>query len=143
MFVTWPLRKRLIAVTAVLTALAGFAIGAATLIGVRSYMVGQLDEELMQATSRQHFVDRDHDRDQTSPLDGPGTAVGTVLVAFNTQGNITATYLNAEANARAFTPVNSPESRRAVGATRFALSVSETRASTEWRFWAPRATPHS
>ena len=103
MFTTWPLRKRLIAVTAVLTALAGLAIGVATLVGIRSYMVGQLDEELIQATDRQHAVDHDHDGDLTSPLNGPGTAVGTVLVAFNSTGAISATYLNAEANARAFT----------------------------------------
>jgi two-component system OmpR family sensor kinase len=102
-FSSWPLRKRLIAVTAVLTALAGIAIGVATLVGIRSYMVGQLDEDLLQATNRHHMVDNNRDPDFGSQLNGPGTSVGTVLVAFNTAGNISAAYLNAEANAREFT----------------------------------------
>jgi len=103
MLSSWPLRKRLIAVTAVLTALAGIAIGVATLVGIRSYMVGQLDEDLLQATNRHHVGDRDRDNDFGTQLNGPGTAVGTVLVAFNSVGDISAAYLNSEANAREFT----------------------------------------
>ena len=52
MFTGWPLRKRLIASSAALTAAAGLAIGGATMVGVRAYMVGQLDEELVSAAQR-------------------------------------------------------------------------------------------
>lgn len=103
MFQSWPLRKRLIAMTAAITALAGIAIGVATLIGIRSYMVGQLDEELVQAAGRIHNPDRDHDGDLGYQLNGPGTTVGTVLVAFNSAGDISAAYLNADATSRKFT----------------------------------------
>lgn len=105
MFSSWPLRKRLIVVTAVITALAGMAIGAATLVGIRAYMVGQLDEELVQATGRLHDPDGDHDHDGDLgyQLNGPGTTVGTVLVAFNAHGEISAAYLNADATSRHFT----------------------------------------
>ena len=105
MFSSWPIRKRLIVVTAVITALAGAAIGVATLVGIRSYMVGQLDEELVQAASRIHNPgrDRDHDGDLGYQLNGPGTTVGTVLVAFNSAGEISAAYLNSDAASSQFT----------------------------------------
>jgi two-component system OmpR family sensor kinase len=104
MFSSWPLRKRLIALTAAITALAGVAIGVATLVGIRSYMVGQLDEELVQAVGRVHNPDRDRDGDIGYQLNGPGTTVGTVIVAFNAHGDISAAYLNTDATSRRFTP---------------------------------------
>ena len=96
------LRSRLIVVTAVLTALAGLAIGVATLVGVRSYMVGQLDEELVQATHRMHTPDRD-DTNPGDQLAGPGTTVGTVLAAFDGKGHASAVYLTDRATAASFT----------------------------------------
>ncbi|MFM6968579.1 MAG: hypothetical protein ACKOWN_06635, partial [Microbacteriaceae bacterium] len=103
MLSSWSIRQRLIVVTAVITALAGVAIGVATLVGIRSYMVGQLDEELVQAAGRLHNPDLDHEGDLGYQLNGPGTTVGTVLVAFNGTGDISATYLNADAASRQFT----------------------------------------
>lgn len=99
----WSLRKRLIAVSAALTALAGIAIGMANLVGVRAFMIGQLDEDLSQTAYRLHTPDRDGD-DISHQLNGPGLTVGTVLAAFDSAGAVTAVYLNSEANAQALSP---------------------------------------
>lgn len=99
----WSLRKRLIAVSAALTALAGVAIGMANLVGVRAFMIGQLDEDLSQTAYRLHAPDRDGD-DISHQLNGPGLTVGTVLAAFDSSGTVTAVYLNSEANAQALSP---------------------------------------
>lgn len=103
MFEGWPLRKRLIASSAALTAIAGLAIGGATLIGIRAYLVGQLDEELVSATHRLQSPDRDGD-DMGLRLDGPGVVVGTVVAAIDSAGVVSAVYLDANASPKAFAP---------------------------------------
>ena len=102
MFADWSLRKRLIVSSAALTAVAGLAIGGATLIGVRAYMVGQLDEELVSAAHRLHIAAQDTD-DVGVQLGGPGMVVGTVLGAIDANGHVTAVYLNANAKPEALT----------------------------------------
>lgn len=150
MFTSWPLRKRLIVVTAAITALAGIAIGFATLIGIRAYMIGQLDEELVQATVRLHEPERDHDDDLGHQLIGPGTAVGTVLVAFNSSGEISSAYLNAQAASAAFTteqlesiPLEGwgPEIRTVHidGAGEFRMSLLGTQSDTNFLIGLPTA----
>ncbi len=104
MFAHWPLRKRLILSSAALTAAAGLAIGGASLVGIRAYLVGQLDEELVQATHRVASPDTDHDGDVVGQLVGPGNKVGTVLAAIDGTGTISAVYLDDNARARAITP---------------------------------------
>jgi two-component system OmpR family sensor kinase len=86
-----------------LTAIAGLAIGGATLIGIRAYLVGQLDEELMSATHRLQGPGRGFDDDGLR-LDGPGVVVGTVVAAIDSSGVVTAVYLDANANPQAFAP---------------------------------------
>jgi two-component system OmpR family sensor kinase len=103
MFEGWPLRKRLIASSAALTAIAGLAIGGATLIGIRAYLVGQLDEELVSATHRLQSPGRGGD-DMGLRLDGPGVVVGTVVAAIDRAGVVTAVYLDANASPKAFAP---------------------------------------
>jgi len=95
-FAGWSLRKRLIISSAALTAVAGLAIGGATLVGVRAYMVGQLDEELISAAQRLHSAasDTDHPGER---LNAPGLGVGTVLAAIDSTGHVSAVYLNANA----------------------------------------------
>ncbi|MEY4312832.1 MAG: hypothetical protein RLZZ319_341 [Actinomycetota bacterium] len=90
--------------SAALTAAAGLAIGGASLIGIRAYLVGQLDEELVQATHRVASPDGDHDGDVVNRLVGPGNTVGTVLAAIDTAGVVSAVYLDDNAQARAITP---------------------------------------
>ncbi len=102
MFNGWPLRKRLIVSSAALTAAAGLAIGGATMIGVRAYMVGQLDEELISSAQRLHAPNNDKD-DVGGQLDGPGMVVGTLVAAFDATGNVSAVYLDAHAARQAFT----------------------------------------
>jgi two-component system OmpR family sensor kinase len=103
MFDGWPLRKRLIAASAALTAVAGLAIGGATMVGVRAYMVGQLDEELVSAAQR--FNASGQGRGEfPERLTGPGTTVGTVLAAIGGDGTVSAVYLDNAATARSFTP---------------------------------------
>ena len=102
MFTGWPLRKRLIFSSAVLTALAGLAIGAATMIGVHAYMIGQLDEELISAAQRIQDPEGTP-RDAGIHLDGPGMAVGTVIAAIDPAGTVSAVYLDARANRQSFT----------------------------------------
>ncbi len=104
MFTEWSLRKRLIITTAVLTAMAGLAIGMANLVGVRTFMIGQLDEDLVQAAERLQNPRENHavGDDFGNQINGAGTAVGTVLAAFDAQGNVSAVYLNADANQRTF-----------------------------------------
>ncbi len=101
MFTGWPLRKRLIFSSAVLTALAGLAIGAATMVGVRAYMIGQLDEELISAAQRIQDP-LGASRDVGLRLDGPGMAVGTVMAAIDPAGTVSAVYLNARADRQSF-----------------------------------------
>lgn len=104
MFEHWPLRKRLIASSAALTAVAGLAIGGATMLGVRAYMVGQLDEDLLQATHRLASPGRDGD-DFGEGVRGPGTPVGTVLAAITPIGGVSAVMLTTNAQSQVL-PVN-------------------------------------
>ncbi len=106
MFADWSLRKRLIIATAVLTALAGLAIGMANLVGVRAFMVSQLDDDLTQAAERLNNPRQGHSfNDEFGyQINGAGTAVGTVLAAFDAAGNLSAVYLNSDANQRTFSP---------------------------------------
>ena len=104
MFAHWPLRKRLILSSAALTAAAGLVIGGASLVGIRAYLVGQLDEELMQATHRVASPDTDRDGDVVNRIVGPGNKVGTVLAAIDTSGHVSAVTLDDTAHARAITP---------------------------------------
>lgn len=106
MFADWSLRKRLIIATAVLTALAGLAIGMANLVGVRAFMVSQLDDDLIQAAERLNNPREGHSfNDEFGyQINGAGTAVGTVLAAFDAAGNLSAVYLNSDANQRTFSP---------------------------------------
>lgn len=106
MFADWSLRKRLIIATAVLTALAGLAIGMANLVGVRAFMVSQLDDDLTQAAERLNNPREGHSfNDEFGyQINGAGTAVGTVLAAFDASGNLSAVYLNSDANQRTFSP---------------------------------------
>ncbi len=101
MFTGWPLRKRLIFSSAILTALAGLAIGGATMVGVRSYMIGQLDEELISAAQRIQ-APPGTSRDGGLHLDGRGISVGTVLAAIDASGRVSAVYLNARADRESF-----------------------------------------
>jgi len=103
MFTGWPLRKQLLFSSAMLTALAGLAIGAATMIGVHAYMIGQLDEELISAAQRIQDPDGTPG-DVGVHLDGPGMAVGTVIAAIDPVGTVSAVYLNARANRQSFSP---------------------------------------
>ncbi len=102
MFTRWPLRKRLIVSSAALTALAGLAIGAATMIGVHAYMIGQLDEELISASQRIQDADGTS-LDVGIHLEGPGMAVGTVIAVIDPAGTMSAVYLDARANRQSFT----------------------------------------
>jgi len=103
MFTGWPLRKRLIASSAALTAAAGLAIGGATMVGVRAYMVGQLDEELVSAAQRFNALGQGRGEFGDS-LSGPGITVGTVLAAVDGSGSVTAVYLDNRAAAQTFSP---------------------------------------
>lgn len=95
----WPLRKRLIASSAALTAVAGLAIGGATMLGVRAYMVGQLDEDLIQATHRLASPSDGRD-DVGERVRGPGTPVGTILAAITPVGGVSAVVLTANAQSQ-------------------------------------------
>jgi two-component system, OmpR family, sensor kinase len=101
-FDRWPLRKRLIVSSAALTAVAGILIGGATMVGIRAYLIGQLDEELVSAAQR--FNSPGQGRGEFDErLTGPGTAVGTVLAAIGSDGRVSAIYLDDRAAARNFT----------------------------------------
>lgn len=103
MFDRWPLRKRLIVSSAALTAVAGILIGGATMVGIRAYLIGQLDEELVSAAQR--FNSPGQGRGEFDErLTGPGTAVGTVLAAIGADGQVSAIYLDDRAAPQAFTP---------------------------------------
>jgi two-component system OmpR family sensor kinase len=102
-FERWPLRKRLIVSSAALTAVAGILIGGATMVGIRAYLIGQLDEELVSAAQR--FNSPGQGRGGFDErLTGPGTAVGTVLAAIGAGGQVSAIYLDDRAAPQAFTP---------------------------------------
>ena len=104
MFERWPLRKRLIVSSAALTAVAGILIGGATMVGIRAYLIGQLDEELVSAAQR--FNSPGQGRGGFDErLTGPGTTVGTVLAAIGADGQVSAIYLDDRAAPQAFTPV--------------------------------------
>jgi len=122
MFTGWPLRKRLIASSAALTAAAGLAIGGATMVGVRVYMVGQLDEELISAAQRIQDPQGTM-RDVGLHLDGPGMAVGTVLAAVDGNGEVTAVYLDNRAAAQTF----SPTQLRDIPATGWGTGIRDVR----------------
>ncbi|MDP4586406.1 MAG: HAMP domain-containing histidine kinase [Microbacteriaceae bacterium] len=104
MFDRWPLRKRLIVSSAALTAVAGILIGGATMVGIRAYLIGQLDEELVSAAQR--FNSPGQGRGEFGErLTGPGTAVGTVLAAIGADGQASAIYLDDRAAPQAFSAV--------------------------------------
>jgi len=103
MLTGWPLRKRLIASSAALTAAAGLAIGGATMVGVRAYMVGQLDEELVSAAQRFNALGQGRG-EFGERLAGPGITVGTVLAAVDGNGSVTAVYLDNRAAPQTFSP---------------------------------------
>lgn len=91
------LRTQLILGSVALTGVAGIALGAASIIGVRTFMLGQLDDEVRQTAQLITSLNRNALREQ---LDGPGFPVGTVI-AVATYGDAKAVYLDERAHAEA------------------------------------------
>lgn len=87
------LRTQLILGSVALTGIAGIALGAASIIGVRTFMLGQLDDEVRQTAQLITTLNRAELRDQ---IDGPGFPVGTVI-AVTAYGQARALYLDERA----------------------------------------------
>ncbi|MDX1893092.1 HAMP domain-containing sensor histidine kinase [Mycolicibacterium sp. 050158] len=82
---TWPLRIRLVAVVTGLGICLCFAVGAGTLLAMRRYLMGQLDDQVLEAQSRSttfYEMGRPPAERFSGPgpmfLDGPGQSAGTV-----------------------------------------------------------------
>lgn len=91
------LRVQLILGSVALTGIAGIAVGAASILGVRGFMLSQLDDEVRQTAQLITTLNRNELRDQ---IDGPGFPVGTVI-AVTTYGEANALYLDERAHAEA------------------------------------------
>lgn len=104
------LRTQLILGSVALTGVAGIALGAASILGVRTFMIGQLDDEVRQTAQLITSLDRDELRQQ---IDGPGFPVGTVI-AVATYGQATAVYLDERAHAEAINDVDLTELKSGV-----------------------------
>ncbi len=89
------LRSRLIIGSVALTGVAGVAIGAASLIGVRGFLVNQLDEDVTQTAALVRSLAAD---ELQSRINGPGLPVGTVIAITN-YGGSQAVYLDRRAHA--------------------------------------------
>lgn len=89
------LRSRLIIGSVALTGVAGVAIGAASLIGVRGFLVNQLDEDVTQTAALVRSLASD---ELQSRINGPGLPVGTVIAITN-YGGSQAVYLDRRAHA--------------------------------------------
>jgi two-component system OmpR family sensor kinase len=89
------LRSRLIIGSVALTGVAGIAIGAASLIGVRGFLVNQLDEDVTQTAALVRSLASD---ELQSRINGPGLPVGTVI-AITSYGGSQAVYLDRRAHA--------------------------------------------
>lgn len=89
------LRSRLIIGSVALTGVAGVAIGAASLIGVRGFLVNQLDDDVIQTAALVRSLAAD---ELQSRINGPGLPVGTVIAITNNVG-AQAVYLDRRAHA--------------------------------------------
>lgn len=91
------LRVQLILGSVALTGIAGIAVGAASILGVRGFMLNQLDDEVRQTAQLITTLNRNELREQ---IDGPGFPVGTVI-AVTTYGEANAVFLDERAHAEA------------------------------------------
>ena len=89
------LRTQLILGSVALTGMAGIAIGAASILGVRGFMLGQLDDEVRQTAQLITSLNREELRES---IDGPGLPVGTVI-AVASYGTASAVRLDERAHA--------------------------------------------
>lgn len=97
---TWPLRVRLVGAVAVLGVGLCIAVGAGTLLAMRSYLVDQLDSQVREAQSRSlmfYSIGKMPFLRFSGPgplfLDGPGQSSGTVG-AVATRGTVTEAAVN-------------------------------------------------
>ncbi|MFM6967963.1 MAG: sensor histidine kinase [Microbacteriaceae bacterium] len=89
------LRTQLILGSVALTGMAGIAIGAASILGVRGFMLSQLDDEVRQTAQLITSLNREELRER---IDGPGLPVGTVI-AVASYGSASAVRLDERAHA--------------------------------------------
>lgn len=89
------LRSRLIIGSVALTGVAGVAIGAASLIGVRGFLVNQLDEDVTQTAALVRTLAAN---ELQARINGPGLPVGTVIAITSNTGS-QAVYLDRRAHA--------------------------------------------
>lgn len=99
------LRTQLILGSVALTGMAGIAIGAASILGVRGFMLTQLDDEVRQTAQLITSLNRQELRER---IDGPGFPVGTVI-AVATYGDATAVRLDERAHAEVIPDENLTE----------------------------------
>ena len=91
------LRTQLILGSVALTGFAGIAIGAASILGVRGFMLTQLDDEVRQTAQLVTSLNADEMRERIA---GPGFPVGTGI-AVTGYGKASAVYLDERAHAEA------------------------------------------
>ena len=93
------IRTRLIVGSVVLTGVAGIAIGATSVIGARTFLLGQLDEEVRQTAN---LITTLNPVELEQRIHGPGLPVGTIIAV--KQGDKTAAvYLDSHADAELLT----------------------------------------
>ena len=113
---TWPLRTRLLAALTVLGCGLCVAVGAGTLVALRTYLINQLDAQVLDAQSRStSYFDMGPPPfvrfEGPGPifLDGPGQSVGTVG-AIRSNGAITASaVITSSGNRQALSPTASAQ----------------------------------
>ena len=108
---TWPLRIRLVAAVTALVVGLCIAVSAGTLLAMRSYLIGQLDAQVLEAQSRSvmfYKMGKLPFLRFSGPgplfLDGPGQSSGTVG-AVKSGGTVTEAAVNtATGNRQALSP---------------------------------------
>ena len=104
----WSLRRRLTVTTAVLLVMASLVIGTISVLALRSFLVGRLDQQLTAAVNRSTAAvirensqspmapnrpGRDGDRTQGALL-APGQTAGTLVAVVNNGGSVSAGLLS-------------------------------------------------
>jgi len=76
----WTLRSRLLALLVALLAMVSLVIGVVSVVALRSYLIGQLDEKVVAAAFRTvRLIQDPHERQSQRGSFGPGQSEGTVI----------------------------------------------------------------
>jgi two-component system OmpR family sensor kinase len=93
------IRTRLIVGSVVLTGVAGIAIGATSVLGARTFLLGQLDEEVIQTAN---LITTLNPVELEQRIHGPGLPVGTII-AVKQSDKTAGVYLDSHADAELLT----------------------------------------